>query len=152
MGKVIEFLRIILVALGYFLAYATSPEHTLFWLVALMVIPLTFLSGIEGMFFAKSSLVSKDWGSNNNRYKIQGRLNFLAVALTAAIVLIFKMNIQAQLVICLVALIFFAMSSINHLLSYLTEKTSGIQLERFLLTILLWGGFIPLFLKIKHLL
>jgi hypothetical protein len=47
MGKFLETLRIILCVAGYYLAYASTPEHTLIWIVALVVIPLTFLSGDE---------------------------------------------------------------------------------------------------------
>ena len=152
MGKMLEALRIISCIIGFYMAYATTAEHSLWWIVALVVIPLTFLSGIEGLFFASSSLVGKDWGTSINRYAIQGRLNFFAMTTTAIIILLCHMNIQAQLTLCLVAIIFFAMSSINHLLSFFFDSASKIQLERFVLTLALLGGFIPLLIRVKSLL
>jgi|GEM_PF-5174696 len=152
MGKFLECLRIILCMFGYFMAYYVSAAASLLWITGFVVVPLTFLSGLEGMFFSSTSMVGKDWGETKNRFAIQGRLNFFAISITAILVLIFKMNLQAQLTICLVAYIFFGLSSINHLISYIKDKASGIQLERFMLTVALWAGFIPLLLRVKPLL
>jgi hypothetical protein len=146
-GKILEFLRIALVAIGFFLAYQATPEHSLFWMTALVVIPLNLLTGIEGIFFMKSSYVGKDWGATVDRFQIQGRLYFFAITVTALVVLLCKMNLQAQLTICLVSFTFFLMSSVNHLLSYLKEKVSKIHLERFILSVLLWAFFIPLVMR-----
>jgi hypothetical protein len=147
MGKILEFLRIALVAIGYFLAYQTTAQHSLFWMTALVVIPLNFLTGIEGIFFMKSSFVGKDWGTTVDRFQIQSRLYFFAITVTALVVLLCKMNLQAQLTICLVSFTFFLMSSVNHLLSYLKENVSKIHLERFILSVLLWVFFIPLVMR-----
>ena len=147
MGKIVEFLRIFLCALGYFLAYQGAPQMSLFWITALVVIPLNLLSGIEGLFFRKSSLVRKDWGTKLDRFQIQGRLHFLAIAASAALVLMCKMNLQAQLTICLVSMIFFLLSSVNHLWSYLKENVSKIHLERFILSIIMVGFFAPLVIR-----
>ena len=147
MGKVLEFARIFLAAVGYFLAYQATAGDSLFWMTALVVIPLNFLTGIEGVFFMTSSYVGKDWDGRVDRFQIQGRLHFIAIAITAVVVLLCHMNLQAQLTICLVSLLFFFMSSINHLLSYLKDNASLIHLERFILSVLLWVFFVPLVMR-----
>lgn len=147
MGKILEGFRIILSGAGFFMAYYQQPELCLFWMTALVVIPLTFLSGIEGVFFMNSSLVGKDWNKQPDRFHIQGRIHFFAITITALLVLLCKMNLQAQLTVCIVAFLFFFMSSINHLLSYINDKASKIHLERFILSVLLWVFFVPLVIR-----
>ncbi len=152
MGRVIEAIRIILVAVGYFVAYSVEPQQVLFWLVALAVIPLTLITALEGQFFMEASLVGRDWGRSGSRYRNQSTLNFFAITITAVIVLVCHMSYQAQLTIILVSYIFFALSSINHLLSYFQDKKSTIQMGRFVSTLALWGGFFPLLVKVWPLL
>ena len=147
MGKVFEGLRIVLSGAGFFMAYYQRPDLSLFWMVALVVLPLTLFSGIEGMFFMASLLVGKDWVKQPCRFEIQSRMHFIAIAITAIIVLLCNMNIQAQLTLCIVAFTFFFMSSINHLSSYIFDNASKIHLERFILTVLLWVFFIPLVVR-----
>ena len=95
----------------------------------------------------KTSYVGKDWGTTVDRFQIQSRLYFFAITVTALVVLLCKMNLQAQLTICLVSFTFFLMSSVNHLFSYLKENVSKIHLERFILSVLLWVFFIPLVMR-----
>ena len=147
MGKLFEGLRIILSGAGFFMAYYQRPEHSLFWMVALVVLPLTLFSAIEGMFFTTSSMVGKDWAKQPSRFNIQCRMHFFAIAITALLVLLCNMDIQAQLTICVVTFTFFFMSSINHLLSYIFDNSSKIHLERFIMTVLLWVFFIPLIIR-----
>ena len=120
------------------MAYYQRPEHSLFWMIALVVLPLTLFSAIEGMFFTTSSIVGKDWAKQPSRFNIQCRLHFFAIAITAFLILLCHMDIQAQLTICVITFTFFFMSSINHLLSYIFDNTSKIHLERFIMTVLLW--------------
>jgi hypothetical protein len=143
MTKLLEWLRITLVILAFFMIHLKPPSQGLFWLVALMVLPLTGLTAVESLFFAKEAALAKKW-DKGSPYQIQSGLNNLAVALTAIIVLAFNLNQQAQVTICLVALIFFALSSLNHIRAYFIDKSVGIHLQRFILTIFLWVSSAPI--------
>ena len=68
--KCFEFIRIGLCALGFFLAYSHSfSSKALFWLVALVVIPLSGLTGLESLIFAKAAAQQK--GRAVSPYQIQ---------------------------------------------------------------------------------
>ena len=70
MGKALEFARIFLAAIGFYLAYQATAVDGLFWMTALVVIPLNLLTGVEGAFFMSSSYVGKDWnGRGGDNYK-----------------------------------------------------------------------------------
>ncbi len=146
MTRFIEYLRITLVTLAFFMAYTVPVANALFWLVALMVLPLTGLTAIESLFFSKQAASDKQW-QQGSPYQIQSALNNLATALTAIVVLAFKLGQQAQLTICLVALFFFALSSLNHLRDYIIGKSLSIHLQRFIMTVILWAASAPILYK-----
>lgn len=146
MTRFIEYLRITLVALGFFMAYTVPVPNALFWLVALMVLPLTGLTAIESLFFSKQAASDKQWQSGSP-YQIQSALNNLATALAAIAVLVLKFDQQAQLTICFVALFFFALSSLNHLRDYITGKSLSVHLHRFIMTVILWAASAPILYK-----
>ena len=139
--RVFEVGRIVLVVLGFLMA-AWDVEAGLTWLVALVVVPLTGLTALETFVAGAASAVSKA-RIIGSAYQIQSAMNNLAIALTAVVVLVWHWGETAQVTISLVALIFFALSSMNHAWDYFVLKRPMIHLQRVVLTVLLWVGFIP---------
>ncbi len=146
MTKLLEALRILLVAIGFFMAY-WIPNHAVFWLLALVFLPLTGLTAIESLFFSKKAALAKGW-KEGSPYQTQSALNNLATALAAVIALLFHFNPQAQAAICLVALLFFGLSSLNHLRAYFIDKSAPIHAQRFIFTIFLWVFTLPTLSKV----
>lgn len=144
--KLLEWTRIVLVSLGFLLAYWRPPSEGAFWLTALMVIPLTGLTAIESLFFTNKAAKAKQW-TEGSPYQIQSAMNNLATALTAMVILVLRFNQAAQVTVCLVALFFFALSSLNHLRAYFINKSVGIHLQRFIFTIGLWAFSLPILYK-----
>ena len=134
--KIFESIRVILAFLGFYFAYSSAPTAALFWLVALMVIPLSGLTAIESLLFGKRSAASKQRETNSD-YQTQSALNNLATAVTAVIILIMHWGRQAQLTIVLCALLFFFFSSLKHAVEYFRDKKNLIHLQRFVLSMAL---------------
>ena len=144
--KILEVMRIILSIIGFWVAYSKPGNQGLIWLLGLVIIPLTGLTGIESLLFSKSAALIKG-RTVGSAYQIQSAFNNLATAITAIIVLVFKFDIQAQITICLVALIFFTFSSLNHAREYFFEEKPAINLQRVIVTLLLLAGSLPLLIK-----
>lgn len=53
--KLLEILRIVLAILGFGVAYSKPAGQGLTWIVGLVIIPLTGLTGIESVFFNKTA-------------------------------------------------------------------------------------------------
>lgn len=147
-----EILRIVLVILGYNLAYSTSDYGlALSYLVGLVVIPLTGLTALESLFFTKAAAIAKS--RDVSPYQIQSACNNLAVALTAAITLLFDWQNSAKIAVITVAIIFFLLSGIQHLreaIQLTRQKHLGSKMhwQRFALSILLF--VVTLHLLIAH--
>jgi hypothetical protein len=146
MTKLLEILRIVCCVAGIYLAYAVSASEGLFWLVLLFVIPVTGLTAIESLCFAKRAAIAKgrEVGSD---YQQQSALNNLATAVVGLIVLVFHLGVAAEITIILVALCFFAFSAIKHALEYFSAKKSAIHLQRLVLSLLLWIACLPIVIQ-----
>ncbi len=145
MVAVLEYVRIICVIFGFFMAYQPATLHPLRWLVGLVYLPLTGLTALESLFFSTASALSKR-REVNSAYQIQSAFNNLAIALVCIMVLCLHLNLQAQATICLVALLFFVLSSLYHGYEYFFKHKPMIHLQRLLLTILLCLASLPLLL------
>ena len=141
--KLFEIMRIVCCALGFFVAYSTIPAIGLSWLVGLFVIPVTGLTALESLLFAKqaAAIKGREQGSD---YQQQSALNNLATAVAAVVVLVGHLDVGAKIAVILVALLFFGFSSIKHIYEYFIDKKSSVHLHRFILTILLWTGSLPI--------
>lgn len=145
--KLLEILRIACSATGMYLAYQDySSPQALFWLVALVSIPLAGLTGIESLFFAKQAAIAKGREINSD-YQTQSGANNLATALAGIIVLSCQLGSAAQITIMLVTLLFFSLSSLKHGCEYFADKKNGIHLQRVIFTILLLAFCIPILVK-----
>ncbi len=136
----IELARVILAAIGFGFAF-TYPEYAPFYLLLWVVVPLTGLTGFESLAFSKQAAEIK--ARQSNPYQIQSAMNNLATAIVGLGVIIFQANTSAQIAIIFVALVFFALSSLQHFKEYLFQG-ARIHLWRFILTLVLWGCSLPL--------
>ena len=141
--KLLEITRIILGLTGFMIAYKVSSKEALSWLLALLIIPTMGLTGLESLLFSKTAALMKGRESGS-RYQIQSGFNNLAIAITGILVLLVRFGVQAQVTIILVALIFLALSSLNHAWEYFVEKKSLIHFQRLVFTTILWGATLPL--------
>jgi hypothetical protein len=146
--KGFEILRIVLSALGFYLAYSeTSHTQALFWIIALVIIPLSGLTGLESLLF--SSAAAKQKGREVSPYQIQSAMNNLAVAITAIIILILNWGAQAKITIIAVSLVFFLLSAVQHAreaiqLKQQQSEKQKIHWQRVILSIILCAAIAPL--------
>lgn len=149
--KLFEFFRIGCAGIGFYLAYvhyfAKDYATALYTLIVFVVIPLTGLTGLESILFSDKAAEIKGWHVGSP-YQIQSGINNIAVATTAIIILYFKWNIYAELTALFVTLIFFLLSSINHVVSFCQQKNKRIiHLLRPIFSLLLVLAALPIIFK-----
>ena len=136
----LEWVRVTLAAIGFGFAFA-RPSSAPFYLLLWVIIPLTGLTALESLLFARDA--AKQKARETSPYQIQSAMNNLATALVGLGVIVFQVNVAAQMAIIFVGLVFFALSSLQHFMEFLIQGTK-IHLWRFMLTLILWGGSLPL--------
>jgi|GEM_PF-3372692 hypothetical protein len=156
MVKIFEILRIILLCLGFALAYSAYFAHqnllALDWLVALVVIPITGLTAIQAVFFSAtaSEVLGRELGSG---YQIQSGLNNAATAIVAILVLALHWPAAAKLVVLFVTLIFFGLSASYHGYEYFfAKRQKQLHLMRIIMTPILWIASAPIIIASLNLL
>lgn len=150
--KLFEISRTLCAAIGFYIAYVYYFSHEYFValniLIIFLVIPLTGITGIESIFFADVSALSKGW-TTKSPYQIQSGINNIAIALTAIIILVLKWNIYSQLTILFVTLIFFTLSAINHSVSFFKQKNKKkIHILRPIFSLLMILASMPIIIQI----
>lgn len=148
--KFLEWFRCVCVAVGFYLAYQPhyTKESAIYTLLLWIVIPLAGSTGIESVFFASSSAISKN-REVGSAYQTQSGLNNLAVAMAGFIVWYWHWGLYAGLSVLMVLYIFLTLSSIYHLIEYFKpEKRRVIHLARFVFTSMIWLGSFPLFYSV----
>jgi len=144
--KLLELARFTLAGIGYYLAYqpGITLEHSFNYLLLLVVIPLAGLTGLESVCF--SDLTAQSKGREiGSAYQVQSGINNLAIAITAFMVWFWQWGLFASLTIIMVLLTFFALSSINHTVEYVTARErKAIHLMRPVLTLMIIAATIPL--------
>ena len=115
----------------------------LFWIVSLVVIPLSGLTGLESLLFGQLAAQAKQRKSGSH-YQTQSAFNNLATAMAAAIVLLCHLGIKAQVTIIMSALLFFLLSGLKHGHEYWVDKKGRIHLQRTLFSLLLVLACAPL--------
>ena len=141
--RIMEWLRWSFVAVGFYIAYQNLNANSIFWLCCMVMLPLTGFTALESLFLTQASAEYKN-RETGSAYQIQSAFNNLATALTAVIATVFSLGNTAQLTVCLVAMLFFSLSSINHLIEFIKEKETKHHLVRFLSTLILLGFSIPI--------
>jgi hypothetical protein len=101
---------------GTFVAYllgSGEATETLHWLNLLLVLPITALTGIEGMFFGASSAASMNRAASPE-YQRQSAGANLACAVTLILVFLLNWGVKAEATIMIVSLLFFVFSAAVH--------------------------------------
>lgn len=123
-SKIIEFTRISIIVVGGFVVsflFNQNPIELLHYNTLIIVISLSGLSGLEGIFFSKQS--AKSLGRQTNRpYQLQSGVNNLSVALVASFVWYMQWGIYADATVLLCCLTFFTLSAVIHTWEFLTSN------------------------------
>lgn len=146
MIKLLEWFRWTAVAIGFYVAYQPQlpKEAVMNALLLWVLIPIAGTTGIESIFFASASAISKN-REVGSAYQTQSGLNNLAVAITGFLVWYCHWGVYASLAVLMVLYIFLTMSSIYHVIEYFNpHKRRIIHLARLLLTTMLLVGSLPL--------
>jgi len=143
--KILEILRIAGAIVGCFLAYylGNTTEEIISILVPWLVVSIAGLSGIEGLFFAKTAAKATGYEQGSS-YQKQSAFAFLALAIMSLIVCFAKWGVYAELTVVLNFLLLIFMSTINHAYQAIVNKNyTWKNLIRPFLTIFLiaalWG-------------
>lgn len=116
-AKVIETARIIIVVVGMSLTswlFQNHPVQHLHYLGLCLILSLSGLTGIEGIFFSRQSADSL--GRRDNRpYQLQSGLNSLSVAIVGLIVWVAHWGMYAEIAVLLCTLTFITSSATVHI-------------------------------------
>ena len=147
--KILDILRIAIVSAAFFFGYQIgytdavyNPIAQLHFMIPLVIVGVSGISGLEGLFFAKASAKLKGFETGSN-YQRQSAIALLSYAVISVIVYLLKWGIKSELTILFVFLFFFFFSAINHGVSAIKDKNYKWQnINRPVITFLLIVGII----------
>jgi FlaA1/EpsC-like NDP-sugar epimerase len=156
--KLLDILRIAGVAIafywGYQIGYAETynPIAQLHFIIPVIIVSISGISGFEGLFFGKESAKIKGFEVGNN-YQIQSAIALLSYAVISVFVYFSNWGIQAELTILFTFMFFFFFSAINHAVNAVKNKNYKWQnVNRPFLTLLLIAGLVhPVIVVLKSL-
>ncbi|API85874.1 DUF6790 family protein [Francisella uliginis] len=128
-SKIIEILRISIIVIGGFSVsyiYKDNAVEVLHYDMLIVVLAMSGLSGIEGIFFGQESAKSLARETNHS-YQLQSGANSLAVALVGVFIYLKKWGVYADATILLCCLVFFSLSAIIHTWDLLKYKNPSIK-------------------------
>jgi len=136
MIKLFEYLRLILVVTGLWLAFQ-FPAQAAFYLVCGVVLPLNGLLAVQAFFFPQASAdYLQRQSSVYVRY--QAAAFWFSVFLVGIGVLVFHAGFQAQFTLVALTLLGFLLSSVVHLAQYIKEDNAlRVHLWRFIGSVVL---------------
>ncbi len=145
MTKIIEIVRWVAAALGFYWGYSLADPVQGFKVMSLVVVlSIAGLTGLESLFFSKSAAEKSGFGAGG-AYQRQSGFNNLAVAIAMLLVWLLGWGIKAMAAVTLVLLTFLVLSAANHAYSAIKEgNRSVINMLRPVLTGALLGGVLPL--------
>ncbi len=145
--RIIEILRWLLVALGFYWGYSLDDPVRGFTVMSLVVVlSIAGLTGLESVLLGQKAAQESGYGEGR-AYQRQSGFNNLAVAVAMVVVWSLGWGVKALAAVTLVLLVFLALSAANHAYSAIKENNrSVVNLLRPLLTGALWGGVLPLML------
>ncbi|HBC75540.1 MAG: hypothetical protein A2008_05755 [Candidatus Wallbacteria bacterium GWC2_49_35] len=121
-------IRILAVAVSFFFGYRIgfqnggyNPEAQLHFMIPIIVIVISGLTGIEGLFFAKFASEIKGFETGSN-YQRQSAISQLSYAFVTLLVYILNWGIKAELTIFFAFIFFMICSAVNHLIDAVTRK------------------------------
>lgn len=157
--KIIDILRIVIVAFAFFFGYQIgfkddiyNPAAQLHIMIPLIITAIAGLSGIEGIFFAKKSAALKGFETGSN-YQRQSAIALLSYTAVSIFVYFSNWGIKAELTILFTFLFFFIFSAFNHGIDAIKNKNYKWQnINRPFITLLLIAGLIyPIIMVFKSL-
>ncbi len=154
--KILDILRIVIVSasfyFGYSIGYADgyNPIAQLHFMIPVIIVAISGISGIEGLFFAKKSAEIKGFEVGSN-YQRQSAIALLSYAVIAIIVYLSNWGIKAELTIYFAFIFFFIFSGLNHGIDAIRRKNYKWQnINRPFITLLLIAGMIyPIIMALK---
>jgi len=152
-------IRILAVAFSFFFGYRIgfqngvyNPEAQLHFMIPIIVIAVSGLTGIEGLFFAKFASEIKGFETGSN-YQRQSAISQLSYAVVALLVYTLNWGIKAELTIFFAFIFFLICSAINHGIDAIMRKNYKWQnINRPIFVLLLVAGMLyPLVEMLKRL-
>ena len=157
--KIMDILRMVIVFLAFYFGYNIGfeqgfydPVAQLHFMIPLIILAISGLSGIEGLFFARESAEAKGFEVGSN-YQTQSAIALLSYAVIAVLIWFIKWGIKAELTIFMTFIFFFFFSALNHAVDAIKRKNYKWQnINRpFLLLLLIAGMIYPFVMALKSL-
>lgn len=150
-AKVIEIIRIFIIITGMALTswlFQGNPVQHLHYLGLCLILSLSGLTGIEGIFFSRQSADSL--GRQPNRpYQLQSGLNSLSVAIVGLIVWFADWGVYAEITVLLCTLTFITLSAMAHIWEVFALGNRHIKnMMRGVMVIFLWVFCLPLLVQV----
>jgi len=140
-------IRIAAVSIAFFFGYRIgfqtggyNPEAQLHFMIPIIVIAISGLTGIEGLFFGKAAAEMKGFETGSN-YQRQSAISQLSYASVALLVYFLNWGIKAELTIFFAFAFFLIFSAVNHAIDAIVRKNYKWQnINRPILVLLLLAG------------
>jgi len=154
--KLLDIIRIAGVVVAFYWGYQIgytgtyNPIAQLHFMIPLIIVSISGISGLEGLFFGNESAKIKGYEVGSN-YQRQSAFALLSYAVIAVFVYLFNWGIKAELTILFTFIFFLFFSSINHAVNAIKNKNYKWQnMNRPFLTLLLISGLAyPVFMALK---
>jgi FlaA1/EpsC-like NDP-sugar epimerase len=149
LSNLLDISRIVIVCATFFFGYQIGfdgdvyqPQAQLHFMIPLVILAISGLSGIEGLLFGKSSAEAKGYETGSN-YQIQSSIALLSYAVVAVLVYFLNWGIKAELTILFTFLFFFFFSGLNHGLDAIKRRNYKWQnINRPFIVVMLIGGLV----------
>ena len=156
--KLFDILRIAGVTIAFYWGYQIgfaetyNPIAQLHFMVPVIIVTISGISGFEGLFFGNMSAKLKGFEVGSN-YQRQSAIALLSYAAVALIVYFCNWGIKAELTILFTFIFFFFFSAINHGVDAIKNKNYKWQnVNRPFITLILIAGLIyPVIMVLKNL-
>ena len=156
--KILDILRIAIVSAAFFFGYRIGFAHgydpiaQLHFMIPVIIVAISGISGLEGLLFAKKSAEIKGFEVGSN-YQRQSAIALLSYSFIAVLVYFVNWGIRAELTVLFVFLFFFFFSGLNHAIDAIKRKNYTWQnINRPFITLLLIAGMIyPVIMALKML-
>ena len=156
--KILDILRIVIVMAVFFFGYQIGfageydPFAQLHFMIPLVIVTISGISGLEGLFFGKQTAEIKGFEVGSN-YQRQSDIALLSYAAVAIFVYFADWGIKAELTIFFTFIFFFFFSGLNHGIDAIKRKNYKWQnINRPFIVLLLIAGIIyPVIMALKNL-
>ncbi len=154
--KILEILRIAIVCIAFFFGYQIGFAHgynpfaQLHFMIPVVIVAISGISGLEGLFFGKMSAEIKGYEVGSN-YQRQSAIALLSYAFIAIFVYFSNWGVKAELTVLFVFIFFFFFSGLNHAIDAVRRKNYRWQnINRPFITLILIAGLLyPVVMALK---